>query len=175
MADGHDFNELARRITALPDLIKPGDLSKVYSFIHDMSELPFPPGYLDELRTDMLKALMRGKRVTTPVYLSFYGVGDKASHLKIGVAKSVKSRMSSIKTGNPLPRLWTYAAMLPAKADALAVESALLHKMASDRAHGEWVHVHGLSESAALAVVSSLEEVASGMHGYPVQFDRHEG
>jgi T5orf172 domain-containing protein len=170
-----DFNEIARKIKALPGLVKPGDMCRLALALDGIRDLPFPPGYLDALRGDMISALRSGPATSAYVYLSFYGSVDSASHLKIGIAKNVKSRMSGIKTGNPLLRLWTYAAQFPAREMALAVETFLLSHVSRDSVHGEWVNVHGMSEQAALAFVESLAEVAGAVGGRRVEFELQGG
>lgn len=171
----HDFNELARKIARLPKLLKPGDICRVSAAISGLRDLPFPPGYLDEALGDMLKTLRGSKAVSTHVYLSFYGGGRVASYMKVGIAKNVKARMSGIKTGNPLTRLWTYSARFRSRDDAAAVEAAILAHLAGDSVHGEWVNVHGLSREAAFALVESLAEVAAEVDGYDVHFTPAEG
>jgi hypothetical protein len=82
--------------------------------------------------------------------------------------------MSGIRTGNPIPRLWTFAAAFPSREEAVEIESVLLQHMAAHKAHGEWVHVHGLSEQAAAAMAQSLGEVAARVLGHPAHFERVE-
>lgn len=168
-----DFNDIARRIEALPGLVKPGDLSRIAAALEGLRGLPFPPGYLDEMRDDMFSALRRGERVVTYVYLAFYGLGDKASHLKIGISRNVKHRLGGIKVGNPLPNLWAFSAICASRQEAEEIEAALLRHMAPHKVHGEWVNVHGVSEDAARAIVQSLAEVASSAHGKEVDFMPH--
>lgn len=170
-----DFNDMARRIEALPGLVKPGDLARIAAALSDLKGLPFPPGYLDEVRDDMFTALRRGERSVTYVYLAFFGLGDKASHLKIGISRNVKHRLGGIKTGNPLPNLWSFSAICGSRQEAEEVEAALLRHMAPHKVHGEWVNVHGVSEDAARAIVQSLAEVAAAVHGKGLQFMPHEG
>jgi hypothetical protein len=108
------------------------------------------------------------------VYLAFYGINDMASYLKIGIAKNVKNRLGGIKTGNPLPNLWTFTAVYDSKRDALSVESALLDHMSGDSVHGEWINVHGMTLQVSEALAESLSEVASEVTGGKIFFRREE-
>lgn len=165
-----DFNDLARRLSEIPRKLQPGDACLIAAAIDSIRGLPFPDGYLDEVCQDMLRTAQRGGRVTTYVYLAFFGSDDKASHLKIGIAKNVRSRLNGIKTGNPLTNLWTYSAELSSRQDAEEIEAALLRHMSPQKVHGEWVNVHGLSQPASEAVVQSLSEVAGALRGHEVAF-----
>lgn len=157
-----DFNDLAYGLQQLKDKVTSDHVATIYEVFEFLRRVPFPPGYLDQTRTEMFRALRERESTGdhTYVYLSFYGENERASHMKIGVAKNVKARMAGIKTGNPLPKLWTYSAWFSTKKEALIVESALLKHMAADAVHGEWVSVGALSEQAARSIVESLTEVA---------------
>lgn len=170
----YDFNDIARRIAKLKKRQRLGDYSLVAYVLSELGSLPFPPGYLDSVRDEMFCTLRTGGGTPsmTSVYLAFYGLEDRASHLKIGIAKDVRSRLSNIKTGNPLPNLWTYTAPFPNRKYAAAVESALLSHMSKDSAHGEWINLGGISDQAAEAIVASLADVATEIHGDSVQFHR---
>lgn len=167
-----DYNEIARRISALPTPIKPGDVGKMFAALEMLKQLPFPPGYLDELRDEMYLTLKQGQHVPTSVYLSFYGLNDTASHLKIGIARNVRSRLSSIKTGNPLPNLWVYTARFASRQEAAMVEAALLRHMSPYRAHGEWARVD-VSKDSAAELVAALTEVAQECRMGAVTFEPH--
>ncbi len=154
----------------------PGNVACVYRAIEILRGLPYAPAYLDGVRDELLGFLTTKaaapRYYTASVYLAFYGVGDRATYLKVGIAKDVEARMSGHTTSNPLPNLWTYTAGFDRRAKASAVELALLRHLSGDKVHGEWVHVHGLSEQAARSFVESLAEVASSAHGSPVFFNR---
>jgi hypothetical protein len=153
------------------------DAATLFDVFDPIQHMAFPPGYLKSIRAEMIEVLRSqctDGMDRTCVYLTFFGNGDRASHMKIGIAKGVKSRLSSIRTGNPIPHLWTYATAFHSRQMALRVEGALLRHMASDRAQGEWVNVHGLSEGAARAVVDSLAEVAAAVSRDAVAFHRTE-
>lgn len=173
--DEVDFNGLAKQVTGLRKRVKPGDLAQVMAAIESLRDLPFPPGQLDYVKDELLRSLSLPSPRQTSVYLAFYGEGDAASHMKIGISRSVKSRLSGIKTGNPLPIMFAFEAAVISREDALTVEQALLTHMSHARLHGEWVHVGGLSLQAAEAVVGSLAEVASEIIALPVNFKRIVG
>lgn len=159
-----DWQYLAKQVHHRYSPVKVGDRARVYGAVESLRHLPFPQGYLDCLimeMMDMLKETDGSALERTSVYLTFFGNGDRASHLKIGVARDVRHRLASLRTGNPMPNLWTYSAELISRRKAMAVESSLLKHMREDRAEGEWVHVYGLSEQAAEEIVKSLAEVAT--------------
>lgn len=140
-----------------------GDFAALYCVFDSVQHLGFPPGYLNSLRQEMAAVLLEHSEDSsspTCVYLTFFGVDDRASHMKIGVARDAKSRLGSIRTGNPIPHLWTFTTTFKSRQMAMRVERALLRHMSPDRAEGEWVNVSGLSEQAAEAVAGSLAEVA---------------
>jgi hypothetical protein len=136
-----------------------------------------PESYVDGIQDELLQMICQPipKDFHVHVYLAFHGMEGRASFLKIGVARSVKSRMSSLSTGNPMPRIWTYATALSCRQKAHKVERALLTHMAESRVNGEWVNVHGLSGEAALGVVASLAEVAASVVKEPIDFRPVEG
>lgn len=170
VAEVIDFNELTKGMIRASTQTS-GSLVTVYDIAEQMRGLPFPPGYVDTLRDEMLSVLKTGiPAKPTFVYLAFYGFNDKATHLKIGVAKDVSARMASIRTGNPLQNLWTYTAAYSTRADALQVESALLAHMSADSVHGEWVSVGSIDNHEASAVVESLSDVAAEVAGCRVNF-----
>ena len=133
-----------------------------------------PADFLESMRTETFWATAKAadpSRVDrTFCYLAFYGADNRASFMKVGIAKNVGKRLANIATGNPLPCLWAYQAAFINPHIARAVEARLLGHMLGDRARGEWINVHGLSESAALAMVESLAEVASDVAMVPVSF-----
>lgn len=168
-----DFNELAKRIQKHSGRVAPGSIGRVEAAIETLRDLPFAYGYLDSLREEILTALYKRKHKhgCVFVYLAFYGNENKASFLKIGIAANVQSRLRGIKTGNPLPNVFTYAARFETRQEAAAVESALLDNMSPDGVHGEWIDVHGMAYAAVSAVVESLAEVASDVDGSEVHFN----
>lgn len=166
-----DFNQIAKNIVRVSGKYQAGSLVRVYEVMDQLRELPFPPGYVDSLRDDVLKVLQAGVSAKpTFVYLAFYGINDRATHLKVGVAKDVKARLTGIRTGNPLPILWTFTALYPTRSDAMVVESAILAHLSADSIHGEWVSVGALTASTAEAIVDSLADVATAVSGYHIHF-----
>lgn len=154
-----------------------GDAYRIMQAVKFLRDTSLPEAYVDGIQDELLQMLCQPvpKDLHIHVYLAFHGTEGRASFMKIGVAKNVKSRMSSLATGNPMPRIWTYATPLSCRQKAHKVESALLSHMAGSRVNGEWVNVHGLSEEAALGVVGSLAEVAGAVVREPIEFRRIEG
>jgi hypothetical protein len=173
MADGDmKLEKIIHGLAKIQGNVKPGMLSKVVGITEEMKSLPLPPSYVEGIKVELLTMLGMGRVAdTTSVYLSFYGI-DRAEYLKIGIARNVRSRMQGATTDNPVPRLWTFEAVFASRSDALMVESALLRHMSTDKVHGEWVYVKGLSEQATEAVVASLAEVAAEAFGSAIQFCR---
>lgn len=164
-------DEIVHGAKAMRAAVAPMDFVRVTAIAEAMSKLPLPAAYVDGVKVELLQMLgMPGRIDMTSVYLAFYGDSDRANYLKIGVAKDVRARMRGIATGNPLPRLWTFEAVFASRQVAADVEAALIRHMSPDKIHGEWVKVGSLSEQAALAVVSSLAEVASHTFGGHVCF-----
>lgn len=131
-----------------------------------------PEAYVDGIQDELLQLICQPipQEVHVNVYLTFHGLENRASFLKIGVARNVRSRMKELSTGNPLPRIWTFASGYSSRQKAMKVERALLEHMSHSRVNGEWVQVHGLSFDAAEAVVASLAEVASAAVSEPADF-----
>lgn len=172
-AEAIDFNQIAKNIVRFTGKYRAGSFLKIYEAMELLRELPFPPGYVDSLRDDALKVLQAGDSAKpTFVYLAFYGDNNKATHLKVGVAKDVTARLAGIRTGNPLPLLWKFTALYPSRRDAMAVESALLAHLSADSIHGEWVGVGTLSANASVAIVDSLSDVAETVSGYHIHFQQ---
>lgn len=160
----YDWQALSEAVKKGYPSVKIGDRATIQGAIDSLRHLPFPPGYLEWMLLETLDILSESDSTAwdvTSVYLAFFGADIRASHLKIGVARNVKHRVASLKTGNPMPNLWTFAAELPSRRKAMAIEGALLRHMREDRAEGEWVNVYGLSEQATGEVVKSLGEVAT--------------
>lgn len=171
VANEIDFNEMTRGIIHNRKKYRAGSFVRAAEILDALHELGLPPGYVESIRSDVFKVLKDGHAYApSNVYLAFFGLDNKATHLKIGVAKDVKKRMGGIRTGNPLPNLWTYSATYETRRDAFAVESAILAHMAADSVHGEWVSVGSISERAAEAIVESLADVAEAAAGCRIKF-----
>lgn len=155
---------------------KPKDAGFVMCAMERLRATQLPEAYLDGIQDELLQMVCAPipKSALVSVYLAFHGTDDRASYMKIGVARNVRARMSGLSTGNPLPRLWTYAASFAGRHRAVKVEGALLSHMGNDRVKGEWIRVGGLSAEAAAAIVESLSEVAAAEMSQPVQFIRQE-
>jgi hypothetical protein len=170
-----DISAVLRGLGGMRSAVQPGALAKVYAAVEGLRELPYPQGYLDGVRDELLFMLTgRGNepKPVASVYLAFYGHGRHANYLKIGIASDVRGRLASHTTSNPVPMLWAWTAGFNARPDAYGIESALLKHMSPDKLHGEWVSVGGFSEQATGALVESLAEVATASHGQLVRFRR---
>ena len=136
----------------------------------------FPEAYIDGIQDEMLQMLAQTppRAATASVYLAFHGLEDRAAFLKVGVAVDVKKRMRELYTGNPMPRLWTFAAEFHSRSMAYRVEAALHHHLRHTSTSGEWFQVHGLAEDAAAMFAASLAEVATETAEKSVEFAKAE-
>ena len=173
-----DLGPVLTSLEKMREATRPGDLMQLNSAMAELAKLPIPPAYLNGLR-DELSSLLFGTKYdyrayVANVYLAFFGDpgSDRASYLKVGIAKDVFARMLSHSTSNPLTRMWVFAAGFDTRGFAQTVEAGLLKHLDPDRVKGEWVHVHGVAEDAAAVIVESLAEVAADIHGAPVRFKR---
>lgn len=172
MGRDFDINALVHNLTNYRARGNAADSVAVMKAIHYLRMSSLPESYVDGVQDELLRMIC--SRVARDyVYLAFHGEGKVASHMKIGVAKNVAKRMSGISTSSPLPRLWVFSAPLIGRKASLRIEKALLEHMSEDRSNGEWVSVGGLSESAAIAVVESLAEVAALVTSQSVKFTRN--
>lgn len=158
-----NWQRVAEAVRRTGGATRPGDIAGIYGAMEALRHLPFPPGFLDSVRDQMVEAL-RGEAKTAAhplsVYLAFHGTDDLATYMKVGIAKSVTARMSALKTGNPLTRLWTFSAVLPDRKSAYRLEQGILKHLSSSKAEGEWVQVRCTGFAAAIEIVASLEEFA---------------
>lgn len=178
MGNEIDFGPVLTGLEKVREVYRPGDLARLNAALVELGQLPIPQAYIDGLR-DELTGLLVGQKYgyrayVANVYLAFFGDpgADRASYMKVGIAKDVFARMLSHSTSNPLTRMWVFAAGFDARQDAQAVEAGLLKHLVSDRVKGEWVNVYGVAEPAAAAIAESLAEVAAEINGRPVKFKR---
>lgn len=168
-----DFGALIRGMGSHRKNVKTRDIVAVMQAMSRLRRSSLPQAYVDGLQDEILQ--MMCDRVPDEacdfVYLAFHGDGGHASHMKIGMAKDVRKRMSALYTGNPLPRLWVYAARIAGREVAQRIERELLLHMSKWRAEGEWVSVGGVNQASAEAITSSLAEVASLHTTQPVEFE----
>lgn len=155
--------------------VKPEHVRTIDAVVSALQRLPYPPAYVEGIRAELLQMLGLDYLDHTYVYLTFWGLEDRAEFMKVGVAKDVKSRMAGIKTGNPMDRLWTYCLLLHSRSEAMRVESALLEKMADSRVSGEWVRTSKLSAQACRAISDDLAAVATEVCGRPIILRVFEG
>lgn len=152
------------------------DAILVVQAIQTLRKTKLPDAYVDGVQDELLEMVGQTvpKDMLVHVYLTFHGAEDLATYMKVGVARDVSNRLSTLATGNPLPRLWAFKAPFIDRNYAMRVEAALLRHMNADRVTGEWVRVGGLSRSAADSVVESLAEVAGIACGRDVVFSQFE-
>lgn len=145
---------------------------RVIHAIDVLRKSTIPSAYIDGLQDELLALVC--DRVPTDlkshVYLTFHGERGVASHMKVGVAKNVRSRVGSFSTGNPLPELWTFAASFPGRHIAYRIERAILDHLGESRAKGEWVRVPMLGVIDAACMASELGGFASQHTTHPVNF-----
>lgn len=170
--DEIDFNSLAYGLTQLHKSATNDHYETVFGVIELLRRTPLPPGYVNNIQSEMYRMLSHGPRKTkcSNVYLAFYGYDDKATHMKIGVANDIKKRMDTFKIGNPLPNMFTYGAHFHDRKEAFTVETALLKHLSADAVHGEWVSVGAISAEAAKKITESLAEVAGQAINSLVEF-----
>lgn len=132
----------------------------------ELADVPLPQGYWSRVKADFVSAFLdaadpewKSRRFC---YLAFFGDGDEASYVKIGMSRSPSCRVKGLATGNPLKHLWTFACALPATRDACAVERAILDYHADRRAQGEWVAIDRCGYDAAKFFVLCTAPVAKG-------------
>lgn len=143
------------------------EIDSIQSAMNILRRAPLADAYVDGLHMEILQMMGAEKLSQTYVYLSFWGMGDRADFLKIGIAKNVKHRMSGHKSSNPLDRLWTYSMTCISRPEALKVEAALLAKMSEDRCSGEWVRLSRFSAQACKAIADDLSALAAEVCGRP--------
>lgn len=174
----YDWNKLAwaSRKQGL-DRPGPADMAAVGAAFDSLAHIQFPSGYLDSVRRDVLLALANaaaGRGAATSVYASFFG-DDRADNMKIGVASSVKSRIDGIRTSNPAPHLWTWAAELESKTMAHCLEKILHKHLAASRRSGEWFSCNCSDESEAEQLVASIQKYARSVVGFDAAEFRRVG
>lgn len=134
-----------------------------------------PSAYVDGLQDELLQLIGKPDSVPlTSVYLAFHGPEERATFVKVGVARNVKSRMRQLYTGSPMPRLWTFALALKSRDLAYKVEGALHAHLRDTGSSGEWFALHGLTHQAAEQFAASLAEVAEMASGRPAVFKQVE-
>jgi len=137
------------------------DILKIEWAVRIIKRTVLPAAYVDGIRAELLLMVGKPDADLTYVYMTFWGMEDRADYMKIGIAKNVRKRMSGAHTDNPMNRLWTFTIPLPTRSEAMTVEAALLQHMAHSRITGEWVKLSKFSEQACKAMADSLAEVAS--------------
>lgn len=131
----------------------------------------FPEAYVDGLQDEMLQMLGQPppREAIASVYLAFHGLGDRSQFLKVGLASDVKKRMRELYTGNPMPRMWTFASEFTSRSLAYRVERGLHEHLKDSATSGEWFQAQ-LSQEAADMFAQSLSEVATMIADQPVAF-----
>lgn len=134
-----------------------------------------PSAYVDGLQDELLQFIGKPNSVPlTSVYLAFHGLDDRATFVKVGVARNVKSRMRQLYTGSPMPRIWTFVLELKSREMAYRVEGALHAHLRETGSSGEWFTRHSLTLQAAEQFAASLAEVAGVVTGRDAIFKQVE-
>ena len=95
-------------------------------------------------------------------YLAFYGIGNTAQFLKIGMTKHPEQRLYGISTGNPLDCLWVYTAPFAGRHNAFGAEQTMLRHQSFRKRRGEWVNLDSCSEESSRELADHLGIVANG-------------
>lgn len=115
------------------------------------------------------------RTLPTYCYLAFYGVGDVAQYVKVGMTRHPEQRLSSLATHNPLPCLWVFVSELPSAPRAYAVEQGLLRHFADRRLHGEWIGVDATDADGAFALARQITQVARDYDSAATEFTAIRG
>lgn len=175
----YNWQKLAEAARVNGGGLRPGDLAGLFATMEQLRHLPFPYGYLDSVRDQMVEVLrekVRSDIHPMSVYLAFHGNDNGSAYMKVGVARRVEARMSALRTGNPLARLWTFSTALGNRRDAYKLERALLSHLKDSRVEGEWVEARFSNLDAAWTFVESLEEFSRQYMNCPeIKFEIREG
>lgn len=173
----YHWNDIAIRARELGlDRVRPSDMSTIAGILHQVDHLPFPGGTLDQVRDFLIDAI-RNKVLKEHrpggVYLTFFGSCAGSEFMKVGVSSNLKSRISTIRTSNPMLSLWTWVADMPDMKDARRLERGILSHLAESAASGEWVKARCTNVDCAQALVDSIAEFANEALIFgPVRFAR---
>lgn len=103
-----------------------------------------------------------GHKTICYMYLAYFGVDGAASFVKVGVSRDPAFRMTGIATGNPLDRLWVFAAKFPSRKDAMRVERQVHAHLSESRRRGEWFRLDSLDEQACRHHALAIKETFIG-------------
>lgn len=147
---------------------RPGDIATVYGVTRALEHLPLGSGALDQVREFLVESLRSralANESPTSIYLTFFGGDQGAEYLKVGVSGSLKGRMSSIRTSNPMAQLWTWAGAAPSRREAYRLEREILAHLSEARLSGEWVRARCGSIDVAQMMVDSISEFVASLVG----------
>ncbi len=171
--DEHDWNSLA----ALSLRHAPEVPSEVFRIVDEalslLRTLNLCPKYLKDLRESLIRDALGHHPLPNPasVYLLWFGKGEIARAVKVGISKEVGARAKHIRTSNPYDLLWVHTAFLESRADALKVERAILEHFTHSRAQGEWFEVPNTDRYAAEGMSRECSDIASTVLMRPVAFE----
>ena len=142
-----------------------------------LRQCTFPPNYLDGVYNSLLgmhvEAVDPGHRTRRYCYLAFFGDGDRAVNLKVGISKDVSFRMKTFATGNPMQNLWTFVVKLPDILEAGKVERFILAARKDWALRGEWLRVDVTGEDAARSLAQQLVREAQSVTTEPLVVTKH--
>jgi hypothetical protein len=146
-------------------------IDQAFELLHQAS---FTPGFLANFHTECVKAHLEAcdphRKFRRYAYLAFFGDGQQATYMKVGISKDPNERFKGLTTGNPLKLMWCFACDLANTAVALRVEKAVLHHFKEQRAQGEWVSIGPASYEAATQLVLRAKGVAEVAAGHAVTY-----
>lgn len=117
-----------------------------------------PYGYVDALQREVMQAHIAWNERRRPhyCYLAFFGSGDTAHFLKVGISVTPQTRIKGFACGNPLKPLWSLAVECSSLAEARLIEQGTLRFLADKRVEGEWVRLGAMGEREALNFVQEI-------------------
>lgn len=125
-------------------------LDEVYEAVEALREFGVTGYALTVASSEMAKRQFEqdnpGRKSACYLYFAYFGFDGVASFLKVGISNNPRFRMAGIATGNPLDRLWVYAAKFPSRKLACRAERAIHARLRQSRRRGEWFHVDGMDE-----------------------------
>lgn len=169
--DEEIYTSAAEQIHRMRDNNNRMEIHYVEAAIKQLRKTILPAAYVEGIRGELYQMLGTDMGERTSVYLAFFGAGDQADYMKIGIARNVGRRMDGLRSGNPMMFLTAYSAPFVSRQAAARVEAGLLEFYRESRANGEWVRLSSPRDrEGCRAIVESLCQVATGLYGREVEF-----